>query len=1076
MENSQITISPQDAIGQISVIANNGDYFAYQKYNKDGFTYNIYLQNIKTGSSKVVLTHDQFTSIDSVKISRDGQSISFLGSIPRQESDFDQVYTVNSNTKVVQLASINTAGEASAGQNGAALISKEGNLVFFNSTATNLSTNKTNYNQDIFIRDSYNGTTRSITSDIFDQGLSGGSVLDAISDDGRFVLFHSYNLQMVDLGFKVGDLLLKDLETGSLQLVSTADTRSFSNDFAKNPYTVTGGSISADGRYISFSYNFSDFSDANGACTIVKDMQLGTHQIASSSVFGVPNNRTSSPGQLSTDGQYVVFTSYGTNLSTLGSSQNSQIYIKDLFSGSISLVSKSIENSNSNGNIGNFSISSDKRTITFISSADDLVSSEVIGDYHLYFSGIPNAMNNDGDNTIYAYTFNCTVSGGLGNDTYTITSENQKIIESPDSGIDTVLANFSYQLPSNVENFTNTAPAGGMVSQALKLTGNLLNNKISSLNQKSLIDSGAGNDEITTGLGSDTIDAGAGDDKISSAFSINNGKSQSDFIYGRDGNDYISSGTGSDTIYGGNGNDTIRSVDYESSGTSDLIFGDDGDDSILSGGAGDTIYGGSGNDTINGNNGRGNGGEDLIYGDDGNDSISTGAGSDTIYGGSGNDTIASNTGSSSGAPDVIFGGDGNDEIRTGLSADSIDGGDGDDYIFSYNFGSFTAKVGNDTVNGGAGNDSISVGAGDDIVDGGIGSDKINNSGGKDVIYGGIGNDSIFSGLSEATIDGGIGDDTISSLNSKDVIYGGIGNDNITVQQGQCTINAGVGDDSILAGIGTDYIDAGDGNDTINSYAISYHEIHGKDTIYGGAGDDNIITGHGNILVDGGAGNDKITASKGNDTISTGSGNDSVIAGEGNDVIKIMSGNHTLNGGLGIDLLQLSESHEHYKITKTAQGFSIQELDYGTLSIASNIEKIQFSDSIRELASNDLLAKAYRIYQAAFNRTPDTGGLGYWYKQIQNGASLDAIALGFMQANEFTAMYGAAPSNTSLVNNFYQNVLHRAPDAGGLKYWVNLLDNKSLSSAQVLASFSESSENKAALVGVISNGIDYTPFG
>ena len=74
------------------------------------------------------------------------------------------------------------------------------------------------------------------------------------------------------------------------------------------------------------------------------------------------------------------------------------------------------------------------------------------------------------------------------------------------------------------------------------------------------------------------------------------------------------------------------------------------------------------------------------------------------------------------------------------------------------------------------------------------------------------------------------------------------------------------------------------------------------------------------------------------------------------------------------------------------------------------------------------------------------------------------------------MYGAAPSNASVVEKLYLNVLHRPGEAGGVAYWNAVLDGGKVSVSQVLAAFSESPENVAALVGVLADGFAYLPFG
>ena len=56
------------------------------------------------------------------------------------------------------------------------------------------------------------------------------------------------------------------------------------------------------------------------------------------------------------------------------------------------------------------------------------------------------------------------------------------------------------------------------------------------------------------------------------------------------------------------------------------------------------------------------------------------------------------------------------------------------------------------------------------------------------------------------------------------------------------------------------------------------------------------------------------------------------------------------------------------------------------------------------------------------------------------------------------------------------MLGRAAESGGYNYWLGILDSGQASVAGVLASFSESPENQAAVIGVIGNGILYTPYG
>jgi hypothetical protein len=79
--------------------------------------------------------------------------------------------------------------------------------------------------------------------------------------------------------------------------------------------------------------------------------------------------------------------------------------------------------------------------------------------------------------------------------------------------------------------------------------------------------------------------------------------------------------------------------------------------------------------------------------------------------------------------------------------------------------------------------------------------------------------------------------------------------------------------------------------------------------------------------------------------------------------------------------------------------------------------------------------------------------------LQSGTPLVQIAGGFLASAEAQALYGGA-TTSALVTSFYENVLHRAPDAAGTAYWTDALNNGTASPAQVLVGFSESIENKA----------------
>jgi hypothetical protein len=121
-------------------------------------------------------------------------------------------------------------------------------------------------------------------------------------------------------------------------------------------------------------------------------------------------------------------------------------------------------------------------------------------------------------------------------------------------------------------------------------------------------------------------------------------------------------------------------------------------------------------------------------------------------------------------------------------------------------------------------------------------------------------------------------------------------------------------------------------------------------------------------------------------------------------------------------------------------------------------------------------QAYRLYAAAFDRTPDPAGLGYWIDMMDKGVSLRAAAAGFTGSQEFIDLYGAHTSDAQFVDLLYQNTLHRAPDAAGRDFWVDAMQDHGAGREELLAQFSESPENQAQVIGSIQDGIAFTPWG
>ncbi|MFZ6876532.1 DUF4214 domain-containing protein [Undibacterium sp. Di27W] len=145
---------------------------------------------------------------------------------------------------------------------------------------------------------------------------------------------------------------------------------------------------------------------------------------------------------------------------------------------------------------------------------------------------------------------------------------------------------------------------------------------------------------------------------------------------------------------------------------------------------------------------------------------------------------------------------------------------------------------------------------------------------------------------------------------------------------------------------------------------------------------------------------------------------------------------------------------------------------GSKLMFSSIERVVLPNAALAFDLNGNAGQAYRLYQAAFNRTPDQAGLGYWIKQMDSGAeNLNHVAAGFVGSLEFAKLYGQNITDDAFLTALYSNVLHRTPDKAGFEYWHGEMGS-GMTRPDILASFSESTENQAQVIGQIQKGIPY----
>ena len=140
--------------------------------------------------------------------------------------------------------------------------------------------------------------------------------------------------------------------------------------------------------------------------------------------------------------------------------------------------------------------------------------------------------------------------------------------------------------------------------------------------------------------------------------------------------------------------------------------------------------------------------------------------------------------------------------------------------------------------------------------------------------------------------------------------------------------------------------------------------------------------------------------------------------------------------------------------------------------ALNLERIELSDGfyVYDLAGENL-GYTYRLYDAAFARTPDEAGLRFWSGLVERGElPVGDLAEYFVEAPEFDEKFGADLDDAGFVNALYNNVLRRDADPDGLAFWVSVFASGELTRADMLEDFADSTENVERNADNIDDGV------
>ncbi len=255
-------------------------------------------------------------------------------------------------------------------------ITPDGRFVGFQSTATNLVTNSPTGDFHVYIRDLKAGITR--LSDVDHNGVgSGVTAITAphVTDEGRYVTFEAPDGSLVPSdAVQSFDVFMRDLLAGVTELMSKRDP-ALSCQSPVGPSTLSSLSVSADGSLVAFTSAADDLvlSDTNGYPDVfVRDLALTNTVLVSVDASGTTSgNGLSAEPSISADGRFVAFSSGASNLVAGDTNNASDVFVRDLWSGTTTLVSVNSNGFSEYGASYSPIITSDGRAVLFHSRATD---------------------------------------------------------------------------------------------------------------------------------------------------------------------------------------------------------------------------------------------------------------------------------------------------------------------------------------------------------------------------------------------------------------------------------------------------------------------------------------------------------------------------------------------------------------------------------------------------------------------------------------------------------------------------------------------------------------------------------
>jgi Tol biopolymer transport system component len=316
------------------------------------------------------------TSAAPASVSGDGRYVAFTSYARLTSADADataDIYVLDRSTATVTLESAVADGRPLVSDCTHPRLSADGRYLAFEAIPRNEADRN---GLEVVLRDRLENTSRLIALGPGGVAPDGWSGQPDIAANGSAIVFVSAATNLVpdDRNGSHADIYRLDLRTARIERISV-DSRGL-----QQPGASQSPSVSGDGRYVAFASMAALGTPRDGPAraatrapypTIyLRDTQAG-RTTAIGGPDGLPDDSSTMP-VVSADGRYVAFASRAANLAPRDRNKSSDVFLYEIETGTLTLVSRAAGGGPANGASLTPAISADGRFVAFQSDASDM--------------------------------------------------------------------------------------------------------------------------------------------------------------------------------------------------------------------------------------------------------------------------------------------------------------------------------------------------------------------------------------------------------------------------------------------------------------------------------------------------------------------------------------------------------------------------------------------------------------------------------------------------------------------------------------------------------------------------------